>query len=197
MRRGGAVSAAGEALHRLPPTVPTSWVCQPPTVAAASRRAGRPAAMSGSVASFRWVVSGPIDMAAFDSMRSSPGIRPMWTRADGEIWRLEYWIMTSVPPARICAPSPSSSREARASAIDPVLQNSMAAHSLSFETSAGVDLNIDGSEAGSLRPSAWGQASVLRTVGVSGHRRPGWCIRSPCRRAVCRAGRRVRQVRPG
>ncbi len=37
---GGAVSAAGEALQMLPPTVPTDWVCQPPTVRAAAASAG-------------------------------------------------------------------------------------------------------------------------------------------------------------
>ena len=34
------VSAAGDALQTFPPIVPTAWVCQPPTVAAASASAG-------------------------------------------------------------------------------------------------------------------------------------------------------------
>ena len=98
---GPLVSAAGEALARLPPSVPTCRVAGEPTIDAASAMAVQRSRMAGWPASSAWLVVAPIRRPpSVSAIPRSSAIRSSATRSSGSD-HLPCRVPTtrSVPPA--------------------------------------------------------------------------------------------------
>jgi hypothetical protein len=68
-------SAAGEALQTLPATVPTFWICTPPTSRAAALRASKSGGRSARITSLQVVVAPIVQPDSLRRMPRSPSMR--------------------------------------------------------------------------------------------------------------------------
>ena len=114
----GTESAAGEALHRLPPRLARPCTCVEPIRPAASSRPGHSARNSSLAVSSQQRVAAPMRTACgANSTPSSPGMRFRSTSVAGERAAARICTSRSVPPANAAAPACGSS-SATASATD-------------------------------------------------------------------------------
>ena len=104
--RHGTRSAAGDALTRLPPTVPTLRTWCPPITSALSTRPRRAPANAGARSIARCVTRAPSAIRPLASMPVSPGTRPRPTTCRGATAPRSIWTIRSVPPARKLASAP-------------------------------------------------------------------------------------------
>ena len=121
-RSAGAVSAAGDALHRFPASVARFRICTEPTTAAASASAATSRRITGCAAISVIVVVAPMTSEPPAPARipgASSGIRFTSTTSDGVIVPSRSRITRSVPPARTRASGPCSASRATASASVP------------------------------------------------------------------------------
>ena len=107
---GGAVSADGEALHRLPPTLAMFLNCSDPTTRSASRMEGNRSPTAAEVSRSRMGVQAPSRSPSPGSQLQpdNSGIRFRFTRPSAPTTRRRNCMTMSVPPASgLRAPFPS------------------------------------------------------------------------------------------
>ena len=104
---GVIVSLAGEAVMRLPATVPRVRICGAPTSQQAWASGNARCRQSGEATTSLCVVSAPSEMIpSVKPMRRSPGMAVTSISVDVGRMPRESSTMTSVPPATMRAPSP-------------------------------------------------------------------------------------------
>src|SRR5262245_6296639 len=149
----GTLSAAGEPLHRLPPSVARPWTWVEPMRFAASTTPGHTSLSRGCSFSSAPVTAAPMRHPPPSSrMARVSGIRLMSTISSGSTTSARIWTSRSGPPA-----------STRASPVAP------ASSATAPFTESGASYRMVGSSVLPLSVNQLGQIETIHARGVAGH----------------------------